>query len=43
MATAQELAVREKNELVTKDEKTVPGRYYVPSADIFIPTRRCQS
>jgi HSP20 family molecular chaperone IbpA len=35
MATAQELAVREKNELVTKDEKTVPGRYYVPSADIF--------
>ena len=35
MATAQELAVREKNELVTKDEKTVPGRYYVPSADIL--------
>jgi HSP20 family protein len=35
METAQELAVREKNELVTKDEKTVPGRYYVPSADIF--------
>jgi len=35
MATAQELAVREKNELATKDEKTVPGRYYVPSADIF--------
>jgi HSP20 family protein len=35
MATAQELAVREKNELVTRDEKTVPGRHYVPSADIF--------
>jgi HSP20 family molecular chaperone IbpA len=35
MATAQELAVREKNELVTKVEKTVPARYYVPSADIF--------
>jgi len=29
MATAQELAVRDKKELVSKDEKTVPGRYYV--------------
>ena len=34
MATPQELAVREKKELVSKDEKTVPGRYYVPYADI---------
>jgi HSP20 family protein len=35
MATAQELAVRDKQELVSKDEKTVPGRYYVPFADIY--------
>ena len=35
MATAQELAVRYKKELVSKDEKTVPGRYYVPFADIY--------
>jgi HSP20 family protein len=35
MATAQELAVRDKKELVTKEEKTVPGRYYVPSTDIY--------
>jgi len=35
MAIAQELAVRDKQELVSKDEKTVPGRYYVPFADIY--------
>jgi len=35
MANAQELAVREKKELASKEEKTVPGRYYVPYADIF--------
>ena len=35
MATSQELAVRDKKELVTKEEKTVPGRCYVPSADIY--------
>jgi HSP20 family protein len=35
MATAQELAVREKKELVSKEEKTVPGRYFIPYADIF--------
>ena len=35
MATAQELAVRDKKELVTKEEKTAPGRYYVPYADIY--------
>jgi HSP20 family protein len=35
MAPSQELAVREKRELVGKDEKTVPGRFYVPYADIY--------
>src|SRR5580704_2501731 len=35
MATAQELALRDKKELVSKDEKTVPGRYFVPFADIY--------
>ena len=35
MATAQELAVRDKQELASQDEKTVPGRYYVPFADIY--------
>lgn len=35
MASSQELAVREKRELATKDEKTVPGRFYIPSADIY--------
>jgi HSP20 family molecular chaperone IbpA len=35
MSGAQELAVREKQELVTKEEKTTPGRYFVPAADIF--------
>jgi HSP20 family protein len=34
MVEKQELSVREKKELVAKEEKTVPGRYYVPSADI---------
>jgi HSP20 family molecular chaperone IbpA len=31
----KEMAVREKKELVAKEEKTVPGRYYVPYADIY--------
>jgi HSP20 family molecular chaperone IbpA len=35
MSGSQELAVREKQELATKEEKTIPGRYFVPSADIF--------
>ena len=35
MPTPQELAVRDKQELVSKDEKTVPGRYYVPYADVY--------
>lgn len=35
MASSQELALREKKELVAKEEKTVPGRYYVPYSDIY--------
>ena len=35
MAEKRELTVREKKELVAKEEKTVPGRYYVPYADIY--------
>ena len=35
MAAAQELAVRDKKELVSKEEKTAPGRYYIPYADIY--------
>jgi HSP20 family protein len=35
MATRQELSSRDKKELVTQDEKTIPGRYYVPYADIY--------
>jgi len=35
MADQQELAVREKRELSTKEEKTVPGRFYVPCADVY--------
>jgi len=35
MSGTQELAVREKQELANKEEKTIPGRYFVPQADIF--------
>ncbi len=35
MTETQELAVRDKKELVSKEEKTVPGRFYVPYADIY--------
>jgi len=35
MAENQELSVREKKELTAKEEKTIPGRYYVPYADIY--------
>jgi HSP20 family molecular chaperone IbpA len=35
MAAEQELAVRDKKELVSKDEKTSPGRYFIPYADIY--------
>src|SRR5689334_3590880 len=34
MAT-QELAVREKKELANQQEKTTPGRYYVPATDVY--------
>jgi HSP20 family protein len=35
MSGSQGLAVREKQELAQQEEKTVPGRYYMPAADIF--------
>ena len=35
MSDSQALAVREKQELAKQEEKTVPGRYYVPATDIF--------
>ena len=35
MVEKQELNVREKKELVAKGEKTIPGRYYIPYADIY--------
>ena len=35
MSETQEVALREKKELVSKEEKTVPGRYYVPYSDIY--------
>ena len=35
MSDSQELAVREKQEVAQSEEKTVPGRYYTPAADIF--------
>src|SRR5437588_11471557 len=35
MATSQSLEVQQKKELVSKDEKTVPARYYIPTTDIF--------
>jgi HSP20 family molecular chaperone IbpA len=35
MAQSQSLQVQEKKELATKEEKTVPARYYVPNADIY--------
>lgn len=34
MAGSQELTVRDKREMVAKEEKTTPGRYFVPAADI---------
>ena len=35
MANPQELAVREKQELASKEERTVPGRFYVPYTDVY--------
>src|SRR5919206_2032453 len=31
----QELAVREKREAAAREERTVPGRFYVPPADVW--------
>ena len=35
MADQQELAVREKKEMAAKEERTVPGRFYVPQTDVY--------
>jgi len=35
MARSQALEVQEKKELVSKEEKMVPARYYIPTTDIF--------
>ena len=35
MAQSQALEVQEKKELVSKDEKTIPVRFFVPTTDIF--------
>jgi HSP20 family protein len=35
MARSQELEVQEKKELVSKEENTVPSRYYLPNTDIY--------
>ena len=35
MAQSQALETHEKKELVSKDEKTIPVRYFVPTTDIF--------
>jgi len=35
MASSQALEVQEKKELVSKEEKTAPARFYVPTTDIF--------
>src|SRR3712207_697492 len=31
----QELAVREKREVAAKEERTAPGRFYVPPTDVY--------
>jgi HSP20 family molecular chaperone IbpA len=35
MAESQALEVREKKEVASREEKTVPARYYVPDTDIY--------
>ena len=35
MAQSQALEVQDKKELVSKDETTIPIRYFVPTTDIF--------
>jgi HSP20 family molecular chaperone IbpA len=32
---SQELAVQQKKEATSKEEKTIPARYFVPNTDIF--------
>jgi HSP20 family protein len=35
MTNTQEIAVQQKKEVATKDERTVPARYFVPNTDIY--------
>jgi len=35
MARSQALEVKEKKEVVSKEEKTVPARYFLPTTDIY--------
>jgi len=35
MEPSQDLALRQKQEVATKEERTVPGRYYTPVTDIY--------
>jgi HSP20 family molecular chaperone IbpA len=35
MAESQELSVQQKKEMASKEEKTIPARYYVPNTDIY--------
>ena len=35
MTERQELAAREKREAATREERTVPGRFYVPHTDVW--------
>ena len=35
MEPSQDLALCQKQEVATKEEKTVPGRYYTPVTDIY--------
>lgn len=35
MASSQALEVKEKKEVVSKEEKTIPARYFLPTTDIY--------
>ena len=35
MEPSQDLALRQKQEVATKEERTVPGRHYTPVTDIY--------
>jgi HSP20 family protein len=35
MSDSQQITLREKQEVASKDEKTVPGRFYMPATDIY--------